>query len=51
MTPVLEVWVLVELPTTGERRLKLSFGFDAAQCGCGWSRKRLGGMGRYKGGM
>ena len=33
MTPVLEVWVLVELPTTGERGLKLLFGFGAAQCG------------------
>ena len=33
MTSVLEVWVLVELLTTGERRLKLSFGF---LCGSVW---------------
>ena len=51
MTLVLEVWVLVELPMTGERKMKLLFGFDAAQCGWGLSRKRLGGMGRHKGSM
>ena len=51
MTPVLEVWVLVELPLTDEKRLKLLFGFDAAQCWWGWSSKRLGGMGCHKGSM
>ena len=47
----LEVGVLVELQKTGEKRLKLLFGFDVSQCGWGWSRKRLGGMGCHKGSM